>query len=282
MANNAGGKKNRGRFMNKRTVTLGVSQMVFLVAISLPTWAQEGRPSQPVSNASSALRGPVPSDLAAENLTRVGASPAQLQVVFLKDPGLLVELKRWIAKEAADYGQVVDDASLTDQAVFERLERDIAFRSVATRLVQKYGYLLPSVNPTSDMAKEQDLILKERAKHYVQTEEREEALQREEIERISKGESEGEDRHSQSANCDPASQDLVTEDFAKQDSRNQEIRIRNSCRELSGVRGGQRGLNRNAAPDSQPDYPDFQVPYIPYRNPRAQIQTARDEEDGSS
>src|SRR5437660_1503279 len=57
-----------------------------------------------------------PSDLAKENLQRVAASAAQLQVVLLKDPGILVELKRWVAKEATDSGQIVEDTALTDQA----------------------------------------------------------------------------------------------------------------------------------------------------------------------
>ena len=56
-----------------------------------------------------------PSDLGQENLQRVAASSAQIQAVLVKDPGILVELKRWVAKEATDNGQVVDDAALTDQ-----------------------------------------------------------------------------------------------------------------------------------------------------------------------
>ena len=117
------------------------------------TGTQSSQSNQKPSNT---YRGPEPSELTSENLSRVGASAAQLRTIFTKDPGLLVELKRWIAKEAGEYGQIVDDASLTDLAVFERLERDATFRSIATRLVQKYGYLLPMVNPVSDMAKEQD------------------------------------------------------------------------------------------------------------------------------
>jgi len=42
----------------------------------------------------------------------------------------MVELKRWVAKESTDNGQVVEDSKLTDQAIFDRLERDVAFRSV--------------------------------------------------------------------------------------------------------------------------------------------------------
>jgi polysaccharide biosynthesis/export protein len=115
------------------------------------------------------------SELEKGNLARVAASAAQVQGVLLKEPGILVELKRWVAQEASQYGQIVDDSLLTDQAIFDRLDSDVVFRSVATRLVQKYGYLLPSVNPDSPVAKEQDLILKERARQLVQIEAQEDA-----------------------------------------------------------------------------------------------------------
>jgi hypothetical protein len=107
-------------------------------------------------DAVASVRSAESSDLAKENLERVAASAAQLQGVLAKDPGILVELKRWVAKEASDNGQVVEDALLTDQAIFDRLEHDIAFRSVATRLVQHYGYLLPSVNPESEIVKKRN------------------------------------------------------------------------------------------------------------------------------
>jgi protein involved in polysaccharide export with SLBB domain len=95
--------------------------------------------------------------------------------VLLKDPGILVELKRWVAKEATDSGQVVDDNALTDQAIIDRLDQDIEFRSIATQLVQRYGYLLPTLNPDSEAAKEQDLVLKQRARRLVQLEDQEDS-----------------------------------------------------------------------------------------------------------
>ncbi|MGA2744610.1 MAG: SLBB domain-containing protein [Candidatus Sulfotelmatobacter sp.] len=110
------------------------------------------------------------SDLEKDNLNRVAASPVQIKALLAKDPGMLVELKRWVAKDAADNGQVVDDSNLSDQAIFDRLDRDVAFRSVATRLLQRYGYLLPEPNPDSNLAKEQELVLKERARRLVQIE----------------------------------------------------------------------------------------------------------------
>jgi polysaccharide biosynthesis/export protein len=110
------------------------------------------------------------SELTRDNLDRVAASAAQLKAVLVRDTGLMVELKRWMAKEASDSGQVIADEDLTDAAVYERLTNDVKFRSVATRLVQKFGYLRPSINPESDMAKEHDLVLQQRARKLVQIE----------------------------------------------------------------------------------------------------------------
>src|ERR1035441_7934809 len=122
---------------------------------------------------------PDTSDLAKDNLNRVAASAVQIRAVLAKDAGLLVELKRWIAKEATDNGQVVEDSKLLDEAIFDRLNRDVAFRAVATRLLQRYGYLMPSPNPDSSYGKEEDILLKERARRLVQIESQEdtEALQ---------------------------------------------------------------------------------------------------------
>jgi len=134
------------------------------------------------------------SDLAKDNLNRVAASSPQIKAVLVKDAGLLVELKRWVAKEATDNGQVVEDSNLSDQAIFDRLDHDVAFRSVATRLVQRYGYLLPAANPESSFGKEEEFVLKERARRLVQieTQEDNEALaqkkndqQQEQVERTS-------------------------------------------------------------------------------------------------
>src|SRR5215472_13786651 len=147
------------------------------LVLCTPLYAQQQADRQRPANEQSAsiYRTQQPSDLAQENLNRVAASAAQIRIVLAKDEGLLVELKRWVAKEATDNGQIVDDSNLTDQAIFERLEQDIVFRSVATRLLQRYGYLLPSSNPDSDLAKEKELVLKERARRLVQIESQEDS-----------------------------------------------------------------------------------------------------------
>lgn len=156
----------------KWTASLGLG-----IALAAPLSArqQDDKQRQMRDQANSNYRAPESSDLARENLNRVAASAAQIRAVLGKDEGLLVELKRWVAKEATDNGQVVDDANLTDQAIFDRLEQDIAFRSVATRLLQRYGYLMPAANPDSDFAKEKELVLKERARRLVQIESQEDS-----------------------------------------------------------------------------------------------------------
>jgi protein involved in polysaccharide export with SLBB domain len=143
----------------------------------VPAFAQQAADRQPRTseqerNEYSVQQTP---DLSQENLGRVAASASQIQAVLVKDEGLLVELKRWVAKEATDNGQVVEDSTLTDQAIFERLNRDVRFRSIATRLLQRYGYLKPTTNPDSDIAKENEFVLKERARRFVQVEAQEDS-----------------------------------------------------------------------------------------------------------
>ena len=116
------------------------------------------------------------SELERHNLGRVAARTSQLIGIFYRDPGLLVELKRWMARDATNHGQVIADTDLTDEAIFERLETDIAFRSQATSLVQQYGYLQPELNPDSSLGKERALELQDRARLRAQYTEQQNAL----------------------------------------------------------------------------------------------------------
>lgn len=152
------------------------SLAIALLSLSPVLSAQSSdRVRDEATNAVRSSRTPELSELAKDNLNHVAASSAQIRGVLVRDAGLLVELKRWVAKEAADSGQVVEDSDLSDQAIFDRLDRDVGFRSVATRLLQKYGYLLPATNPDSSLGKEEDLILKERARRLVQIEAQEDS-----------------------------------------------------------------------------------------------------------
>ena len=133
---------------------------VFLAVGCLSLYAQTQKPPSPAE-----------SDLATQNLEHVAASSGQLFAIFRSDPGLMVELKKWIAKDATAHGQVISDSDLTDEAIFIRLEDDVVFRSVATSLVQKYGFLQPEVNPNSLLAKQQELLMRERVRWVAQDEE---------------------------------------------------------------------------------------------------------------
>src|SRR5437667_1043290 len=158
--------------LKERIFCLGITFLFCLPAFAQPQKERQRERREQARNDHGVERPP---DLSQENLGRVAASASQIRGVLVKDEGLMVELKRWVAKEATDNGQVVEDSKLTDQAIFERLEQDVEFRSVATRLLQRYGYLMPTPNPDSDIAKEKDLVLKERARRLVQIESQEDS-----------------------------------------------------------------------------------------------------------
>ena len=118
---------------------------VFAMALAFGVTAGTAAQQQPQKKTTSGAQADVPSpprrlesELAKANYDRVAASAPQIKEVLLRDPGLLVELKTWIAKEASDNGQFVSDDELTDVAVFDRLTRDVKFRAVATSLVLRY------------------------------------------------------------------------------------------------------------------------------------------------
>src|SRR5271156_1054933 len=130
---NAGGVKSARAVRIRRRGVRGV--MCVLVALGLgcgATLAQNQRQAPTIG-----------SDLGRDNLSRVAASATELKAVLLTEVGLLVELKRWVAKDATDHGQIISDSDLTNDAIFERLETDIQSRSVATAIVQRYGFLVP-------------------------------------------------------------------------------------------------------------------------------------------
>lgn len=118
------------------------------------------------------------SELAQQNLNFVAASAAQIKAILVGDAGLMVAVKQLVADQATSAGQIIDESDLTDEAIFERLETDVAFRSSVTRLVQQYGYLLPKVNPDSMLGRQQELLMQERVKWIAQQEEEQRTQQR--------------------------------------------------------------------------------------------------------
>ena len=142
--------------------------------------AQEQEQSQSATQRSEAK----PSDhvpartfgIVSDNLDRVAASAEQILEILNKEAGLMVELKRLIAQEAGISGQILEESDLMDSAVAERLRSDLRARVLATRLLQRYGYLVPRVNPDSDIAAEQKLVQQERAQILARAAERRDTL----------------------------------------------------------------------------------------------------------
>ncbi|PYT73942.1 MAG: hypothetical protein DMG39_04805, partial [Acidobacteria bacterium] len=88
-----------------------------------------------------------PPDIISDNLDRVAASAEQILEVLNKEAGLMVEFKRILAQEAGVSGQILEESDLTDVSIAERLRSSLRARVLATRLLQRYGYLVPKVNP---------------------------------------------------------------------------------------------------------------------------------------
>ena len=136
-----------------------IAAVVFFTVIACTANAQNQRSTRISS-----------SDLSQQNMSLVAASSAEIKAVIVTDPGLMVELKEWVAKDATDHGQLVAESDLTNDAIFDRLENDVKFRSVATSLLQRYGYLVPQVNPESPQGREQELLIQERVKAVAEEE----------------------------------------------------------------------------------------------------------------
>jgi protein involved in polysaccharide export with SLBB domain len=97
------------------------------------------------------------SSLARQNLNYVAASATEIETVLDQQPGLLVELQHWLARDATDHGQMVDEDQMSKDGIYARLDSDLKFRAVATRLLRQYGYLTPEVNPNSSLAMQQQI-----------------------------------------------------------------------------------------------------------------------------
>ena len=225
-------------------------QMLFCVGLALATGGLsllgQTRPQTPVPQ----------SELARQNMERVAAPVGQLVGILHRDPGLMVELKRWIAKDATDHGQLISDPDLADEAIFERLETDIVFRSVATAMVQKYGYLQPTINPDSPLAKQQDLLIQERVKWIAQEEGEERAKARQEQERALE----------RTQTCDPRSSNCAAQNFTnpaiqqlQQQPRVYQPGINQGPAQVPGLETPQGPLNGPYAPST---------PFSPYLPPQ--------------
>src|SRR5258708_20019499 len=141
-----------------------MSKLIGLLALALLFWSvaypkrqTQGSAAQSAGTETPA-RAPLHSpDIISDNLDKAAASASQILEVVNKEAGLMVELKRLLAQDAGASGQILEEDDLTDGAVAERLGSDLRARVLATRLLQKYGYLVPRLNPDSELGAGQKL-----------------------------------------------------------------------------------------------------------------------------
>ena len=146
--------------MNLRKMAQVIFCSAILFSLSQPASSQEPAPVRQPSRESA--------DILKDNLDRVAASPEQLLEILNKEPGLMVELKQLLAEDAAMYGQLLEESDLTELAIADRLRQDLHSRALATKLLRRYGYLVPRLNPDSDLASEHALELRERSQQLVE------------------------------------------------------------------------------------------------------------------
>src|SRR5713101_1827320 len=156
---------------------IGLLALAFLFCAQAYSQRQLQGSTTQGSATETAARVPLHSpDIISDNLDRVAASADQILEVVNKEAGLMVELKRLLAQDAGVSGQILEEADLTDTAVAERLRSDLRARVLATRLLQRYGYLVPRLNPDSDLEAEQKLVRQERAQILARAAERRDTL----------------------------------------------------------------------------------------------------------
>ncbi len=113
-----------------------------------------------------------PADIIKDNLDRAAATPEQILEDLNKDAGLMLEFKQALARDAGINGQILEEGDLSETAIAERLHLDLHSRILATALLRRYGYLVPRINPDSDLATEHILLLRERAQEIERAGER--------------------------------------------------------------------------------------------------------------
>src|SRR3984893_7526003 len=169
----------------ERTASFGwaarqVAALLLTVTLAAPAAQSQQQPQQGSAQRSGSetpARVSVrPLDIISDNLDRVAASADQILEDLSKEPGLMVELKRLLAQAAGASGQLLGQSDLTDAAVAERLRSDLRSRVLATRLLQRYGYLVPRLNPDSDLDAEEKLVRQERAQILARAAERHDTL----------------------------------------------------------------------------------------------------------
>src|SRR5438445_1678940 len=154
-----------GEFMRRhKNLRATITSIIVALLSCAPACAQQRAVPQRSGSDSPARVPARPPDIISDNLDRVAASADQILEVLNREAGLMVELKRLLAQDAGASGQILEESDLTEGSVADRLRSDVRARVLATRLLQRYGYLVPRLNPDSDLGAEQRLARQERAR----------------------------------------------------------------------------------------------------------------------
>ena len=98
------------RRLKAKVLGLSVAVVLLLAGMARSARAQQRNDNTPNPS----------SNLALQNLKQVAGSAPEIRAVLTKDPGLLVELKRWVAKDATEHGQVVGDSAAKTETGIRR------------------------------------------------------------------------------------------------------------------------------------------------------------------
>jgi protein involved in polysaccharide export with SLBB domain len=81
---------------------------------------------------------------------QVSLSPDKILEILRREPGLLLELKKLLVKQAYEEGRILEPEDLTDEVVFTMVQHDPNFRVMATQQIvaRRYIRLLPKQGET--------------------------------------------------------------------------------------------------------------------------------------
>jgi len=122
--------------VTRRFITFSALIMVGALCL-LPTASVAQRHGDAEYNPPQTL--PDPAEQQAER--EVALSADRIIDILRREPGLLLEVKRLLVKEAYEQGRILASEDLTDEALFQLVKSDQNIRALATRQIVDRGYI---------------------------------------------------------------------------------------------------------------------------------------------
>lgn len=138
-------KPSRGSMQNSRSIVRAslTSLLLALIVACLgaPALAQKAQDRTVYGTK-------MPSQAEQEADRLVSLSPEQIIKLLNDEPGLMLQVKKRLVKIAYDQGRLLDQAELTDEALFRLLREDPLVRAMATRELEDRNYI--RAKPTNE------------------------------------------------------------------------------------------------------------------------------------